>query len=313
MKWRKNRSKALWILVIIIFTVILSSGCVYTVEESVVDIINPKQAMRDLVIAISSHAKDTHPEFMVIPQNGLGILEGDQEAVNAYLEAIDAIGQESLYYGYEGDGEPTPKEETDFLEAYIQQVIEAGKEVYLIHYTNNLEQMRIAEERSQLLGAKNFFAERCLASIEPDLGHQDFLYVINPQEEGFNFIEQFEAINIPLLIVDIYDGMGNLLTEEMINQLKRNKDGSQRKVVAYMSIGEAEDYRPYWENNWYEKAPSWLMDLNPMWEGNYKVAYWDLAWHDIIVNDEDSYLNKILDRGYDGVYLDIIDAYEYFE
>ena len=84
-------------------------------------------------------------------------------------------------------------------------------------------------------------------------------------------------------------------------------------VICYMSIGEAEDYRYYWQNSWNSNKPSWLRDENPDWAGNYKVAYWDASWQEVIYGNNTSYLKKILDADFDGVYLDIIDAYEYFE
>ena len=80
-----------------------------------------------------------------------------------------------------------------------------------------------------------------------------------------------------------------------------------------MSIGEAEDYRYYWDSDWEPGHPSWIEEENPDWPGNYKVKYWNSSWQDIIYGNGDSYLQKILDQGFDGVYLDIIDAYEYFE
>ena len=80
-----------------------------------------------------------------------------------------------------------------------------------------------------------------------------------------------------------------------------------------MSIGEAEDYRYYWREDWVAEPPSWLADENPDWPGNYKVRYWDTDWQSIIYGTGDSYLGQILAAGFDGVYLDIIDAFEYFE
>lgn len=80
-----------------------------------------------------------------------------------------------------------------------------------------------------------------------------------------------------------------------------------------MSIGEAEDYRFYWKNEWKTNPPVWLGEENPDWEGNYKVWYWEKEWQNIIISDPDSYLQRILNAGFDGVYLDIIDAFEYFE
>jgi len=52
---------------------------------------------------------------------------------------------------------------------------------------------------------------------------------------------------------------------------------------------------------------------NPNWEGNFKVQYWNPTWQSIIYGSETSYLKKIINAGFDGVYLDIIDAFQYFE
>ncbi|MDQ7037464.1 MAG: endo alpha-1,4 polygalactosaminidase [Anaerolineae bacterium] len=81
-------------------------------------------------------------------------------------------------------------------------------------------------------------------------------------------------------------------------------------VLAYMSVGEAEDYRFYWDDSWDDNPPTWLDEENPNWEGNYKVRYWDDDWQALII---DHYLQAILDADFDGVYLDIIDAYDYYE
>ena len=80
-----------------------------------------------------------------------------------------------------------------------------------------------------------------------------------------------------------------------------------------MSIGEAEDYRYYWQTDWTSTKPDWIEAENPDWEGNYKVKYWETEWQNIIYGDSDSYLDKIISVGFNGVYLDIIDAFEYFE
>lgn len=33
-----------------------------------------------------------------------------------------------------------------------------------------------------------------------------------------------------------------------------------------MSIGEAEDYRFYWQNTWKNNKPDWLLTENPQWK-----------------------------------------------
>lgn len=83
--------------------------------------------------------------------------------------------------------------------------------------------------------------------------------------------------------------------------------GCPRKVLAYLSIGEAEDYRWYWQPDWSVGDPAWIVAENPDWPGNYKVAYWHPGWQAIIF----AYLDKIIAQGFDGVYLDIVDAYQY--
>jgi len=84
-------------------------------------------------------------------------------------------------------------------------------------------------------------------------------------------------------------------------------------VIAYMSIGEAESYRYYWKTAWNTNMPVWMGQENPNWHGNYKVRYWMKKWQKIIYGNDNSYVKKIINQGFDGVYLDIIDAYEYFE
>ena len=84
---------------------------------------------------------------------------------------------------------------------------------------------------------------------------------------------------------------------------------SDKTVISYISIGEAEDYRYYFNSDWLTSPPSWLGEENPDWEGNYKVNYWEQDWKDIVFD----YIDKILSSNFNGIYLDIIDAYEYYE
>ena len=82
-----------------------------------------------------------------------------------------------------------------------------------------------------------------------------------------------------------------------------------RKVIAYLSIGEAENYRAYWQSSWRTNAPAFLLGENPEWKGNYRVKYWQPAWQKIILAEVD----RIMAAGFDGVYLDIVDGFETFE
>jgi cysteinyl-tRNA synthetase len=91
----------------------------------------------------------------------------------------------------------------------------------------------------------------------------------------------------------------------------KNLDSLQKqdkRIIAYLSIGEAEDYRSYWEEDWCAGNPSFVDEENPDWHGNYRVRFWDRQWQDIIIKR----LDELVKTGYDGAYLDVIDVYEYY-
>ena len=89
--------------------------------------------------------------------------------------------------------------------------------------------------------------------------------------------------------------------------------GGDKIVLCYMSIGQAEDYRFYWQREWRQNPPAWLDDSDEVWAGDYWVRYWDPEWQAIIYGASESYLDQIIELGFDGVYLDRVDAYWYYE
>ena len=78
--------------------------------------------------------------------------------------------------------------------------------------------------------------------------------------------------------------------------------------ICYISIGEAEDYRFYWQDEWLDNPPQWLGTTNPQWQGNYAVKYWDEDWKQIVFE----YIDKIIEQGFMGIYLDKVDEFEYW-
>lgn len=105
-----------------------------------------------------------------------------------------------------------------------------------------------------------------------------------------------------MMVVDIDDAQ---LSQSELKALQ----GQGKKILSYLSIGEAEEYRDYWKQEWKPGNPTFLDKENPEWKGNYKVHYWENEWKNIIFEK----VKQIQDAGYDGVYLDIIDAYEYYK
>ncbi len=89
------------------------------------------------------------------------------------------------------------------------------------------------------------------------------------------------------------------------------------KVIAYLNIGFAEEWRNYWNETWSEdEHPEWLYWVEyPDWPGEYFVAYrhssaWESGgWVDILKNE----LDKIVSMGFDGVRMDNIDSCDMWE
>ena len=93
----------------------------------------------------------------------------------------------------------------------------------------------------------------------------------------------------------------------------KNSPGGPKIVLCYMSIGQTERYRWYWNQDWIKNPPEWLDAPDGVWAGDYWVKYWLPEWQQIIYGTPDSYLDQILALGYDGVYLDRVDAYWYYQ
>lgn len=97
-------------------------------------------------------------------------------------------------------------------------------------------------------------------------------------------------------------------TPEQIARIRRKPGGARRYVLAYLSIGEAEEYRAYWQPGFRPGSPVWLLEPNPQWPDNHTVAFWDTDWQALMLRATE----RIVEAGFDGVYLDIVDAYERF-
>lgn len=94
--------------------------------------------------------------------------------------------------------------------------------------------------------------------------------------------------------------------------LKTQPNGKRRIVLSYLSMGEAESYRYYWKPEWDNKEtrPPWIGQENAQWPGNFLVNYTDPEWQSLIFGSPQSYLDRVIAAGFDGVYLDRADAFE---
>ena len=118
-----------------------------------------------------------------------------------------------------------------------------------------------------------------------------------------DFVNTIGKMKDALWVIDRdYSGERSFTSSE----IKMMKNGDRNKIFSYMSVGEAESYRPY-----FSKIPKDLLDKeNPHWPGAFDVKFWDNKWDEILYKNDDSYLSKIINIGFDGVYLDVVDAYQ---
>jgi uncharacterized protein (TIGR01370 family) len=101
-------------------------------------------------------------------------------------------------------------------------------------------------------------------------------------------------------VIDVYNDNGQLFTAAQVQQM--GGGAGNGLLLGYFSIGEAEDYRDY-----FQTIPSAAIGpVNPDWPGNYQVAYWTSEWKTVAT----AYLDKMIKLGYDGIYLDVVDEYQ---
>ncbi len=293
-----------------------------------------KQEMRDFVTGISQYSKAESAAFIVIPQNGqeLVTLNGEEDGTpsTSYLNAIDGVGREDLFYGYDDDNVATPASEKDYMVSFLDICEANNVEVLTTDYCWTESKMDDSYAQNVAKAYISFAAPDRELNIIPDYPvspynvnsndisllseAKNFLYLLNIESYTTKqeLIDAISETNYDVIIIDCFFNEV-LLTASDVAQLKAKENGGSRLVISYMSIGEAEDYRFYWQIEWNSSKPDWVEAENPDWAGNYKVKYWEVEWQNIIFGSTNSYLDKILNSGFDGVYLDIIDAFEYFE
>jgi len=280
-----------------------------------------KERMKDFIKELRNN---TDKEKIIITQNGNELYFKNGKIDKKFFNITNATTQESLYYGdVLRFNVPTSKGLKNELLELTTPIRKKGKPVFVINYGKGQKKKEFLKKEalktkfvSELL--PSFNADRLYQTIE-DYNDEDinslsevknFLCLLNP--ENFSDIEEYyQALrntNYDLLLIEVSHN-NVFFTKEQIEELKIKDNGGKRIVIAYLSIGEAEDYRFYWKKKWNKKKPNWIVKENENWEGNYIVKYWSPEWKDIIKE----YQKKLDEIGVDGYLLDTVDTYQYFE
>ncbi len=164
--------------------------------------------MRNFVIDISNYAKSMSPGFLIIPQNGQELITIDGESGSnisqSYINSIDALGRENLFYAYDNDNIATPLAETNYMIEFLDVAKNNGKKMLVTDYCYTNSKIDDSFNKNYLESYISFAATYRELDNIPDYpatpynenpniinildDAENFLYLINPGEIIINKI-----------------------------------------------------------------------------------------------------------------------------
>lgn len=279
------------------------------------------EKMQEFVINISNYARGIDPNFIIIPQNGAELafnnIEPSEGLNSIYLSAIDGIGMEALYY----DGTLLPEDErvsmvkqikvtkkvlvSEFItdNANVADAINKNKSEGFLCFprvSNNYDYMYIPDS----------VIDENADNIVTLQDAKNYLYLINTDAYSSKqgMINAISATNFDVVLIDL-DFNEQALTSSDIAQLKTKANGATRLVISYINVGAAENWRYYWKKKWNTIHPCWMKKKYEGYKDERWVKFWKKDWEEIIYGNDDSYMKKIINAGFDGAYLDNVEAF----
>ena len=258
--------------------------------------------MRDFVKEIRNN---TSKNKIVISQNGNELYFKDNKIDEDFFKITDGTTQESLYYGdILKFNVATSKEANNELLKLLLPIRKKGKPIFVINYGKGEKKRNFLKQES--------LKTNLLNELLPSFALNDFYKPIN--DYNTNDIHSLNEVKNYLCLLNpekfsSMDEYYQALKDTNYDLLLIEVSYGKRIVIAYLSIGEAEDYRFYWKKEWNKNKPNWIVSENENWSGNYIVKYWKPEWKEIIKE----YQKKLDKIGVDGYLLDTLDSYSYFE
>ena len=279
------------------------------------------EKMQDFVVNISNYARGFDNSFIIIPQNGteLAFKENNPEGElnQTYLNAIDGLGVEELYY----NGTPSLDDER----LSMLQKLKATKKIMVADYVNdeknisdsffkNTQQGFLAFPRVNSNYDYKQIPDSVFQSNTIDINiladAKNYLYLISNDDFSSkqDVISRIATTNFDVVLIDLFYN-DDEFTKTEIEKLKTKANGAKRLVIAYMNVGSAEKYQYYWKKSWGLHHPLWLRRRYDGYKDEIWVKFWRPDWQEIIYGNDDSYTKKIINAGFDGIYLDNVEAF----
>ena len=277
--------------------------------------------MQDFVIDISKYSKGIDSNFIIIPQNGPELafekLNTSGKFRTAYMDAINGIAVEDLFY----NGKP----KIDNYRLQMLRKLQTEKQVMVSDFITKDEAVETVKTQSSkekfLLYPRlsNNEHYREIPEVVPNENSNDilklsdaknYLYLINPANIRTKraYLKAIAETNFDMITIDMFFN-DQPLTAKDVEQLKTKANGGKRLIISYINIGAAENWRYYWNRSWKLNDPIWLKKKYVGYEDEFYVQFWHEDWKKIIYGNNDSYIKKILDAGFDGAFLDNVEAY----
>jgi len=302
--------------------------------------IDHREQMRRLVIKVSKFTRKVDKKFIVLTWGGLDLIEkvsGGEDNIGSvattYMRAIDGVILRNVFFSPAKEGFATDKLERGKILRLAKFAQKRGLQIWVSDYAPTRE---IAQESHRLNKANGFipftvenkndlFNSVPKYPIRPIFENaknimglksaQNFLYMTDSsrfasQEE---MVERLSETNFDAVVVDVFHRGRNALTKKNVRKLQLKKIGSRRLVLTYMNIGFADTSRFYWKSGWGTGNPIFIGDPTPEDADRYFVQFWDRAWHEVITGTPNSYDYGITQQGFDGVILDGLENYKFFE
>ena len=275
-----------------------------------------------LMSSMHTYSKQLNPNFCVISNGGYRLYDKDFEGWR-FMDSVEGVLLEDVFYGEDCHyGKQTPALESEGMKQAMDYALWQGKAVFNLEYCS--PEKENSYNGSVYYNAPNLELNQIVPFKNPNSTDvtslnqvRNYMAIFNADEfekQGSkdDYIEALCDTDYDLIFVDLFFG-DEQLTPTDVERLKYRRNGTKRMVCSYISVGEAEDYRYYWNEDWDDDEPDWLDDANDDWKGNYKVKYWSQDWQNILYGNPDAYLDRILMAGFDGAYFDVVDACEYFD
>ncbi len=302
--------------------------------------LDPREEMRRFVQSIRGFSRRYARNFLIITQNGLDLLakiddtdDTRKSPARTYMGSIDGVLQEGLFYGIPEFDVATATERREVLLGFTELAKANGLKVMVVDYGVSPQTIRESQRLNAARGHLSILAQargpelnQLPAYLKRPPGEnpnsivtladvRNFVYLRDSATFGRQdqFALKLHQTNFDLIVVDVFHRVAEPLTKRAVATLKFKKIGARRLVLAYLNIGAAASYRYYWKPYWREGSPLWINAPYPGNPDQYYVEYWSPEWQQIITGDTDSYIYGIINQGFDGVVLDGVEAFRFFE